>query len=125
MTTLHFLPNVADRLTWFKDSPSAGDPTCFCSWCGKVIAEGEVPIRAFRKADNTELRLHITCAQQVIVEFGAKPPKAQYADRPEFAAGKAAHQDGQRRGSNPYLGQRGVAWYAGWDTAWEESHAKT
>ena len=57
MTTFHFLPNVAERLKWFKDSPNPGHPACLCSWCGKVIEAGEMPIRAWRRSDNTELRL--------------------------------------------------------------------
>jgi hypothetical protein len=126
MTTFHFLPNVAERLTWFKDSPDPGDPACLCSWCGTVIGEGELPIRAWRSGDKSELRLHIECAKQTILELGAQKPASQYKDHTAFAEGKAAFLDGRRRGSNPYSGKStfGPAWYAGWDAAWEESHAK-
>lgn len=125
MTTFHFLPDVASRLTWFKDSPNTGDPACLCSWCGNVIKAGEFPIRAFRSCDRTELRLHMECAKKVIVEF-APLRDDKYVSHPAFAEGRTAYLDGKRRGSNPYSGKSGYgpAWYAGWDAAWEDAHAQ-
>lgn len=70
MPTFHFQPAVFGDLTWFNDSPDTGDPACVCSLCGKVIEEGEIPLRIFRPSNNTELRLHMrACAEKAIMEF--------------------------------------------------------
>jgi len=66
---LHFKAEMVHLLTWFKDSPDRGDPACICSLCGEIIDEDEMPLRMFRDSDNTELRLHMDCAKQVIQEF--------------------------------------------------------
>lgn len=39
----------ANEITWFDNSPDAGDPDCLCSWCNKVIGEDELPIRFFNE----------------------------------------------------------------------------
>ena len=64
-------PNVgiaidADELAWFDDSPDAGDPACICSYCGNVIEEYEIPLRLFRRRENTEARLCETCMDLLI-----------------------------------------------------------
>ena len=38
---------ILESDTLFGDSPDAGMTECFCSRCGKQIAEDEVPLRAF------------------------------------------------------------------------------
>lgn len=117
MTTLHFFPDKIHLLTWFKDSPNTGDPLCICSFCRKLIAEGEMPLRIFRDSDNTELRLHMECGQKVIVEMAPMP----YRDHPAFADGRAAQLSGTRRGANPYPPGTGrAAWWAGWDDGWNK-----
>jgi hypothetical protein len=44
-----------------------------------------------------------------------------------FSEGKAAYAEGERRGSNPYSAsgtqKACLAWWAGWDEAWDEAHA--
>ncbi len=75
--TLHFRPEVIHQLKWFKDSPDTGDPACICSFCGKVIEEGEIPLRVWQETGNMEFRLHIDCARQVIQEF---QPKKRVSD---------------------------------------------
>src|SRR6266498_5888922 len=118
MTAFHFRPEMIHLLTWFSDSPDAGDPTCICSFCGDMIEEDEMPLRIFRESDNTEMRLHMKCATQVIVGMG---PKAK--DHPAYAEGWNAFEDATRRGANPYAPKgpesSRIAWYAGWDAAWE------
>lgn len=71
-STFHFLPGMEEKITWFKDSPNAGDPKCTCSFCGKTITAGEMPVRAFRTSDHSEMRLHIVCAGEVIREFARR-----------------------------------------------------
>lgn len=63
----HIKPEAAGKLKFFSDSPDAGDPSCVCSWCGKVIEEREMPLRLFRE-NNTEARLHQRCWNDVMVE---------------------------------------------------------
>jgi hypothetical protein len=51
------------NITWFKSSPSAGDPSCLCSWCEQPIGEEEAPIiRMFDTDTNREARFHRKCA---------------------------------------------------------------
>ena len=69
MAIFHFVPETYHLLTWFVDSPNAGDPGCICSLCGKVIEDVETPLRLFRERDNYELRLHKKCAEKAIVGF--------------------------------------------------------
>lgn len=70
-TVYHFRPGMAEKVTWFTDSPRAGDPKCVCSYCRNPIVHGELPVRSRRQRDNAELRLHILCAVEVIKEFTA------------------------------------------------------
>lgn len=60
-------------ITWFKSSPSAGDPSCLCSWCEAPIGEDEAPIlRLFNPATNQEARFHWRCADLAgVVSLGA------------------------------------------------------
>lgn len=82
-----------------------------------------MPLRILRESDNTEMRLHMNCAKQVIVEMA---PKTQ--DHPTYAEGWQAFEDGSRRGANPYAPKgpeaSRKAWLAGWDAAWEKSKAR-
>ena len=55
------LPEYAAKITWFKDSPDAGEPACICSFCGKLLGEEEVPTRLFNTDNNTEARFHVIC----------------------------------------------------------------
>jgi len=71
--TFHFIPEMVHLLMWFDDVPDAGDPACICSLCKKVIVKGEMPLRIFRTRDHTEIRLHISCANKIIVELAVKP----------------------------------------------------
>ena len=68
----HFIPEMVHLLTWFDDSPDVGDPACICSLCKKVIVKWEIPLRIFRTRDDTEIRLHIGCANKVIMELAMK-----------------------------------------------------
>ncbi len=132
--TFHFKPEVIHLLKWFKDSPDTGDPACVCSYCAEVIKDdGEIPLRVFRE-DNTELRLHMFCARQVVIELAPKPTVQELLDRvdmahrssPAFAEGQAAYVVGTRRGSNPYSGNPNrKEWFMGWDDAWDEAHAES
>ncbi len=71
-TVFHFLPGMDEKITWFKDSQRAGDEKCTCSYCSKRIGAGEMPVRAIRTSDRHEMRLHIQCAGDVIVEFARR-----------------------------------------------------
>lgn len=73
MTTFHFRPEMIHLLTWFTDSPDTGRPECICSFCGKIIEDGEMPLRIFHDRENKEMRLHMDCARQVIVEMAPRP----------------------------------------------------
>ena len=67
-------------ITWFKHSPSAGDPSCLCSWCEAPIAEDEAPIlRLWSTANNTEARFHLRCAAAAGV-ISAPPIRDTFAD---------------------------------------------
>ena len=54
------------RVTWYKDSPDAGDPACLCSLCGKPIPEGQVPYRMINRATNEEARFDMECGQGLV-----------------------------------------------------------
>lgn len=55
------------KITWFRDSPDVGDPTCICSWCGQPIGEREAPIvRLFDSDAGTEARFHRRCTGVVL-----------------------------------------------------------
>lgn len=57
-------------ITWFANSPDAGDPTCICSWCYQPIGEHEAPIiRLFNTEASTEARFHRRC----LAESGVLP----------------------------------------------------
>jgi len=91
--------------------------------CGKVIAEGEMPLRAFRDALDgcvEEVRLHMDCAGQVILEMAPRT----YEDHLKFQEGQTAQRNGVRRGANPCKpGVGRAAWWAGWDAAWNKRNA--
>jgi hypothetical protein len=36
------------KILWSKSSPQEGDPTCLCSYCGKMIPENTVCLRCWR-----------------------------------------------------------------------------
>lgn len=74
MPIYHFIPETFHLLTWFEDSPNAGDPGCICSLCKKLIEEVETPLRMIRERDNHELRLHRHCAEKSIRDFGKPQP---------------------------------------------------
>lgn len=49
-------------VTWFADSPDAGDPKCLCSFCYDLITEEQAPaIRVFDTEKNLEARFHQEC----------------------------------------------------------------
>lgn len=49
----------------------------------------------------------------------------KYVNSLEYKQGKDAYTAGIRRASNPYRGNKALAWAAGWDEAWEtERQAK-
>ena len=49
-------------ITWFTDSPDAGDPRCICSWCDHLIEEKDATaVRIFDSTNNTEARFHRGC----------------------------------------------------------------
>jgi len=147
MTTFHFKPGKEQELTWFHDSPFVGEPECICSYCKEPITEEhEVPLRMWGDNSGLELRLHTYCARIVIVELAPKvleekPPakkESRYKYEPAYADGQAAFTEGERRGSNPYsasghlrrhavqVSQRAcLAWWDGWDAAWEEANPQS
>lgn len=51
---------VVDSDRQFRDSPEAGNASCACSRCGKLIAAGDVPVRC-RDLDGGEWRYHPEC----------------------------------------------------------------
>ena len=57
---------------WFSDSPDAGDSSCLCSRCGKVIEEEDgPPIRIFDVDNDRERRYHPNCVSS---NFAGKGP---------------------------------------------------
>lgn len=71
-------------ITWFKTSPSAGDPSCLCSWCETPIGEDEAPIiRMFNTRTNQEARFHRRCASA-----SGLLPKVKYVDVEFFDEGE-------------------------------------
>ena len=122
--TFHFVPEHFGQLTWFNDSPDAGNTACVCSFCGKLIRDYEHPLRIFR-TNNMELRLHRTpCAEQVIEEFQIKAKESRYKFHLGYSKGRYDHADGIRRGQNPYSANGDqvscLAWWDGWDDEDEE-----
>lgn len=64
------------QITWFANSPQAGDPTCICSWCYQPIGEHDAPIiRLFDSDAGTEARFHRRCVSQSGVMPGATFPE--------------------------------------------------
>ena len=133
MPPFHFRPELIHLLKWFSDSPDAGTPECICSFCSKMIDEGEMPLRIFHDSDNIEMRLHMDCATQVIVEMTPQPTLADIMDRiaeqtkksAAYAEGWNAFEDATRRGANPYSGNPNREdWFAGWDAAWERANGQ-
>ena len=53
-------------ITWFMDSPDAGDPNCTCSLCDELI--NDHAIRLFDDR-NREARFHLRCFEKL--PFGA------------------------------------------------------
>lgn len=45
------------EIRWFTNSPNAGDPDCFCSWCGLVITE--CAVRLLSVDETREARFHV------------------------------------------------------------------
>jgi hypothetical protein len=70
---------VSDRqkqITWFANSPDAGDPTCICSWCSGAIGVSDAPIiRLFDSDANTEARFHRRCLRDSGVLPGVSFPE--------------------------------------------------
>lgn len=50
--------------TEFFDSPDTGWPECKCSDCGKMIKEGEMPLRIFDSNRNSEYRFCEKCQKR-------------------------------------------------------------
>lgn len=50
-----------DELPFFEGSPDAGDPACICSYCGRQITAGQVPLRIHSKDGKLEARLCQDC----------------------------------------------------------------
>jgi hypothetical protein len=50
-----------DELAWFDDSPDTGDPSCICSYCGRLIDEDQLPLRMFGEGGKKEARLCEDC----------------------------------------------------------------
>jgi hypothetical protein len=137
MAEFHFRPDKYPLLVWFTDSPDAGDPRCLCSYCLKRIEDPEdsteLALRVFSE-DNKELRMHMDCAREVIIELAPRSPleiqlphiDSQYLGHPAFTEGVKAFVEDQQRGSNPYAksgpDKSRLAWYAGWDEAWRVAH---
>lgn len=122
MPDFHIRPEVVLYLRWFTDFPNAGDPGCICSFCFQLIHQDEDPLRIYSGSGNSEVRLHQVCAQQVVQEL---TPDAPQATHPAYAHGQNAFYSGIRRGSNPYRVSdpqaARLAWWAGWDAAWQKS----
>lgn len=71
----HIIAEMQEKITWYMDSPNAGDPKCLCSFCKHKITAGELPIRFYRRISGVyaEARLHVACAKSVIQELATKP----------------------------------------------------
>lgn len=56
------------RITWFKDSPQAGDLDCVCSLCGELIPEEDATFRMWttKHTPNLEARFCDDCFKKVI-----------------------------------------------------------
>ena len=67
-----FIEIDLDGLTWFEDSPDAGDPHCLCSLCLDMIKADEVPTRLFATRGKAEIRLHKRCFKKRLVMNGNK-----------------------------------------------------
>jgi|SRR5215471_1117179 len=65
-------------ITWFTDSPDAGDPACICSWCGLPIGSDEAPpIRMFNSTvppAGVEARFHRFCHHLAVTQLAPPPP---------------------------------------------------
>lgn len=48
----------------FTDSPDTGWPECTCSRCGKMIKEGEMPLRMMPENENAEYRFCMNCQEK-------------------------------------------------------------
>ena len=50
-----------NELPFYEGSPDAGDPACICSYCGRQITAGQVPLHIHSKDHKTEARLCDDC----------------------------------------------------------------
>lgn len=53
--------NYLQSITWFPDSPDAGEPGCFCSYCKKLIEAKDAPAIRIYKRKGMEARFHRPC----------------------------------------------------------------
>jgi hypothetical protein len=66
---------IRESDTVFEDSPDAGEPTCLCSRCGRVIGEDDMPVRAYEEGSGTRRRYHPAClGMQVYADPGEDDP---------------------------------------------------
>jgi hypothetical protein len=61
---------TVNSIMWFSNSPDAGHPDCLCSWCGKPIPEGTVPLRVFDRTTEMEARFHNKCIAEASPVLG-------------------------------------------------------
>lgn len=60
----------AIKVTWFTDSPDAGEKTCICSVCGELITAHEHPLRVWTdEAEPLEARFHDKCWNSINPHF--------------------------------------------------------
>ena len=72
-------------ITWFSSSPSAGDPSCICSWCEQPIGEEDAPlIRLFDTNTNREARFHRRCINPALYGSGLLPGTHEIDDEVEL-----------------------------------------
>jgi hypothetical protein len=79
--SVYFRTSVKDALTrfvlwhpdllWFRDSPTAGEPGCRCSWCNEPIdTEAECLRMWYGERQRYELRFHPLCFAYVATVEG-------------------------------------------------------
>jgi hypothetical protein len=62
---------MAVAISWYTDSPEAGDPACVCSLCGKPIPAEVVPVRLLEGV--LEARFDPACAEVLGIVYYNKP----------------------------------------------------
>lgn len=101
-------------------------------WCtaySEFVPDGEQGIQCIVDATRPITKDEFEQARARGWKAATPQPKreSRYKYHPAFSEGQAAHDEGERRGHNPYSagGKQAacLAWWDGWDAAWEEAHS--